>query len=622
MTATPIADYALLSDRRTAALVSRDGSVDWLCAPRFDSPALLGRLLDPGAGHWSVRPVDPDAEATRRYVDETMLLETTWTTATGTATVTDALATGGADDPHAIGAAAPRLLVRALECTGGEVEIAVEFAPRPEYGLVEPLVTAVEGGVVARGGADVVVLSCPTVLDVADATASGRLRLAAGDRMLLGLQHRTTAEPWPGPLPAEELDDALRATADAWRAWSRLHQNYRGPWRDLVHHSGRVLQALTYQPTGAVVAAATTSLPEQVGGERNWDYRYAWVRDASFTLEALWVAACPDEAHQFFDYLAASSAGQVLGGRDLQIMFGVGGEHDLSERTLPHLRGVAREPARPRRQRRLEPAADRRLRRAAGLRPTGSSPSSTRTTRVPPPGGSSSSRAPTRPRAGGGRRTRGSGRCAASPATSCTPSSCAGSRSTGPSPSPTRCARRTGFPPGGPRAEEIRAAILTEGWDDTGEVVHPVVRLRRPRRVHPDDRPRRLPPDRTTRGWLATVDAVADRLTDARGLVYRYRTASGSNADGLAGEEGTFLLCTFWLAQALAAAGQVARARTVFERAVRYVNDVGLLAEEVDPATGDLLGNFPQAFSHIGLVNAAWAIAQAEEATPRPRANF
>ena len=265
MTSTPIAEYALLSDRRTAALVSRDGSVDWLCAPRFDSPAVLGRLLDPGAGHWSVRPVDPDAEATRRYVDETMLLETTWTTATGTATVTDALATGGADDPHAIGAAAPRLLVRALECTGGEVEMALEFAPRPEYGLVEPLVTAVEGGVVARGGADVLVLSCPVALDVAGATASGRLRLAAGDRILLGVQHRTTAEPWPGPLPAEELDDALRATADAWRAWFRLHQNYRGPWRDLVHHSGRVLQALSYQPTGAVAAAATTSLPEQVG---------------------------------------------------------------------------------------------------------------------------------------------------------------------------------------------------------------------------------------------------------------------------------------------------------------------------------------------------------------------
>src|SRR5512133_4333187 len=149
MTTTPIADYALLSDRRTAALVSRDGSVDWLCAPRFDSPAGLGRLLDPAAGHWSLRPVARAAEATRRYVDETMVLETTWTTATGTATVTDALATGAVDDPHALGATAPRLLVRAVECVGGEVEMAVELAPRPEYGLVEPLVAVVEGGVVA-----------------------------------------------------------------------------------------------------------------------------------------------------------------------------------------------------------------------------------------------------------------------------------------------------------------------------------------------------------------------------------------------------------------------------------------------------------------------------------------
>ena len=258
---TPIAEYAMLSDRRTCALVSREGSVDWLCAPRFDSPAVLGRLLDPAAGHWSVRPTDPDAEATRRYIDETMLIETTWTTATGTATVTDALTTGSTDDPHTLGAAAPRLLVRALECIGGEVEMGVEFAPRPEYGLVEPLMTVVEGGVVARGGADVVVLSCPAPLEVSSATGSGRLRLAAGDRVLLGLQHRKTSEQWPVPLPAEELDDALCTTADAWRAWSRLHQNYRGPWRDLVHHSGRVLQALSYQPTGAVVAAATTSPP-------------------------------------------------------------------------------------------------------------------------------------------------------------------------------------------------------------------------------------------------------------------------------------------------------------------------------------------------------------------------
>ena len=161
----------------------------------------------------------------------------------------------------------------------------------------------------------------------------------------------------------------MRATVEAWRAWSQIHQSYQGPWRDLVHHSGRVLQALSYQPTGAVVAAPTTSLPEEPGGERNWDYRYSWVRDASFTLEALWVAACPDEAHQFFDYLAASSAGEVRGGRDLQIMFGVGGEHDLTERELHHLAGLAGQPPRAGGQRRLEPAPGRRLRRAARCGP-------------------------------------------------------------------------------------------------------------------------------------------------------------------------------------------------------------------------------------------------------------
>ena len=158
----PIADYALLSDRHTAALVSRTGSVDWLCAPRFDSPSLFGRLLDRGAGHFSLRPLDAAADVERRYVDETMVLETTWTTATGTLVVLDALATGdGGGDPHTLGANAPRALIRALECTAGQVEVAVEFAPRPEYGLVQPLLAAVPGGVMMRGGADVLALSCP-----------------------------------------------------------------------------------------------------------------------------------------------------------------------------------------------------------------------------------------------------------------------------------------------------------------------------------------------------------------------------------------------------------------------------------------------------------------------------
>ncbi|MGH3637005.1 MAG: glycoside hydrolase family 15 protein, partial [Mycobacterium sp.] len=339
MSTTPIADYALLSDRHTAALVSRNGSVDWLCQPRFDSPSVFARLLDAHAGHFAVRPHDPAAAVARRYLDGTMVLETTFTTASGRLVLRDALATGAASDPHQLGALAPRMLVRSLACTAGEVEVDVEFVPRPEYGVVTPLMSVIDGGLLARGGADVLLLCCPVSLDVADSAATGRFRMHEGDRLALALLHRTTSEALPELVSPAELDAALAATADAWRSWSQIHQRYDGPWRELVQHSGRVLQALTYQPTWAVVAAPTTSLPEETGGTRNWDYRYSWVRDASLTLEALWVAACPDEAEQFFDYLAVSSAGQLRAGEPLQIMFGIGGEHDLSERELAHLGG-------------------------------------------------------------------------------------------------------------------------------------------------------------------------------------------------------------------------------------------------------------------------------------------
>jgi GH15 family glucan-1,4-alpha-glucosidase len=396
----------------------------------------------------------------------------------------------------------------------------------------------------------------------------------------------------------------LEDTAEAWRTWSALHQSYTGPWVDLVRQSGRVLYGLTYWPTGAIVAAPTTSLPETEGGERNWDYRYAWVRDASFTLQALWVAACPDEADKFVEYITSAAASQVRTGTDLQIMFGIGGEHDLTERELPHLSGWrSSSPVRVGNgawsQRQLDVygelldaayvlreqldarsligsqffvdladlAARRWIEQDQGIWEVRGEPrhflysklmcwvALDRAIKL-------ADRFDAADHVDGWTRTR----------------------------------------------DEIADEILERGWNDevgaftqsfgsedldASSLMMPIVGF-----ISADD-PR----------MKATIDATAEHLTDDRGLVYRYLAH-----DGLKGEEGTFLLCTFWLAQAQALAGELDKAKATFTTAIGYCNDLGLLAEEVDPKSGELLGNFPQAFSHIGLVNAAWAIFEAERA--------
>ena len=338
MDGLPIGDYALLSDCRSAALVSRAGSVDWLCFPRFDAPSVFCRLLDPAGGRFAIRPAG-DFRASRAYLDQTMVLETTFRAEAGTAVLTDALAVGRNDRGHHLGAGSPGVLLRRLECTDGELEIEVTYAPRPEYGLIHPILEAVPGGLAARGGAGRLLLSGPVSFLLDGATATARLHLTAGQTVMFALQHGQMQEPPLEAWDASQMADRLADTVAGWRSWSAIHQTYEGPWRDLVHHSGRVLQALTFAPTGAIVAAPTTSLPETIGGERNWDYRYTWVRDASLTMEALWVAACPDEANKFFGFLADAAASQLQRGTDLQIMFGIGGERDLSERELPHLAG-------------------------------------------------------------------------------------------------------------------------------------------------------------------------------------------------------------------------------------------------------------------------------------------
>ncbi|MDQ6650526.1 MAG: glycoside hydrolase family 15 protein [Actinomycetota bacterium] len=606
MSTVPIADHALLSDCHSAALVTRAGSVDWLCFPRFDGTSVFGRLLDDAAGHWSVRPAGQAGTASRHYVDRTMVLETTFQTPDGTLVLVDALAMGPDNTGHRLGQGAPHLLLRRVSCPVGEVEVDLEYAPRPEYGLIHPLLDAVEGGVTARGGADWLVLSTPEPLELDGSTARGTFRLSAGESVVFGLQ-RSTLEQDPARVwSQDDLSERLDATVAAWQSWSDLHQNYVGPWQDLVHHSGRVLQALTYQPSGAIVAAVTTSLPEAVGGERNWDYRFAWVRDASFTMEALWVAACPDEAIDFFAYMTTAAAGSI--GRDsaLQIMFGVGGEHDLSERELGHLSGW-RDSAPVRvgngawNQSQIDVYGELL---GAAHRLADQLDDVDDNTRAFLVSLADIAAIRWREKDQGIWEVRGEPRHFLYSKVMCWVALDRAVALAERLHATDRVAEWTR------NRDEIRAAVLAEGWSesagaftqyfgsedlDGSNLMLAIVGFL------PADDPR----------MLATIDATEQRLTDANGLVYRYHAAGG--VDGLAGDEGTFLLCTFWLAQALALAGQTERARVAFERACSYVNDVGLLAEEVDVDTGELLGNFPQAFSHIGLVNAAYAISEAEK---------
>src|SRR4051794_28867776 len=333
----PIADYGLLADCNSAALVDRAGSIDWLCLPRYDSDAIFARLLDPGAGHWSIRPAGAFTSE-RRYLPGTLVIETTFTTVTGTVRLRDAMAFAEGQRGHDLGYDAPHELLRDVEGAEGEVELVMELAPRPEYGLIRPLIRPQDGGARTFGSGRVSV--CASVpLEVADATMRAAFTVRAGEQLGFSLRWASPEDRMaPAPTSAERVGERIDDTVAAWRSWEAEHDVYQGSHHDLVQHSARVLKGLTYRPTGAIVAAPTTSLPETVGGERNWDYRFSWIRDSSLTLEALYIGACSDEAEEFISFMTSSAGGRA-GEGSLQIMYGIGGEHDLSERSLPHLRG-------------------------------------------------------------------------------------------------------------------------------------------------------------------------------------------------------------------------------------------------------------------------------------------
>ena len=604
MSNTAIADHALLSDRHSSALVDRSGSVEWLSFPRFDSPSVFGRLLSPDAGHWSITPSGEWTSA-RRYLDRTLVLETTFTTATGVLVLTDLLALGPNNGGHRLGTNVPHLLVRHVACRSGSVEVNISYAPRPEYGLVTPLLAQVDGGVTARGGAEWLVLTAPLDLQLERGTAYGQLTLNAGQTIHLAL-HRSTLEQTPAHIWSEsELAATVNASVADWQSWSDIHQTYDGPWRDLVWTSGRVLQGLSFQPSGAIVAAATTSLPEVVGGERNWDYRYSWVRDASFTMQALWVAACPDEASNFFEFMTTAAASSIGPHMGLQIMFGVGGEHDLTERELNHLTGW--QDSRPVRvgngawnQRQIDVYGEVLGAAAQLSEHIDTIDEDTRRFLI---ACAEAAAASWTEKDRGIWEVRGDPQHFVYSKVMCW---VALDRAIALSDLLHTEDRVDSWKQ---QRDQIWETVIREAWSneagaftqyigstalDAANLMMAIVGF--------------LPA--TDPRMLATIDAIEERLTDDRGLVYRYRNEDA--IDGLAGDEGTFLLCTFWLAEALALADQVDRARAVFERAAAFANDLGLLAEEVNADTGELLGNFPQAFSHIGLVNAAWEISEAE----------
>jgi GH15 family glucan-1,4-alpha-glucosidase len=600
-----IGDYALLSDCQGSALVGRDGSIDWACLPRFDSPAVFARLLDPGAGRWRLGPTGP-CEVSRAYVAGTMVLRTEFRTSTGTVAVTDAMAFAADERGHRIGRRSPHVIVRRVEGIAGTVAVNVELSPRAGYGLTEPVLVAEAGGLRARGGPSSYVVSSEVPLEVRASDATAAVTVSAADRVHFAL---LVVSPWEPPPPfftAAEMASMVEATVAGWRSWSGLHQAYEGPYADMVHHSGRVLQALTYAPTGAIVAAPTTSLPEAIGGSRNWDYRFCWVRDASLTLEALWVAACPDEAADFFTFLATAAGGRLRDGKHLQILYGVGGERLVPEHELTHLLGYRG--SRPVRigngawdQAQLDVYGE--LLSAAWLLADQVGEFDAITARFLVDVADAAA-ARWEEADQGIWELRGPPRhfvysklmcwVALDRAIRLAKALGAGERVAG-----WTTAR-----------EQVRQAIEGKAWSERAgafaqsfgsDDLDASALMLLITGFLPASDPR----------MRATVGAIAGRLTDERGFVYRYRSP-----DGLAGAEGTFTVCTFWLVQCLAELGEVGRARELFERVAGFANDVGLFSEELDPTTGEALGNLPQAFTHIGLVNAAWAIARAEGIAP------
>ena len=579
---TPLEDYAIIGDCETVALVSRRGSIDWLCWPRFDSGACFAALLGTSEhGRWLLEAVDADAQTTRQYRPNTLILETTIVTREGTVTVIDFMPLRGRNSD----------VVRLVRGDRGKVEMRTELVLRFDYGHTVPWVSKLPDGTFrAIAGPDMVVMHTPVALHGEDLTTIGTFTVEAGTSVPLVLTHGPSHQP---PPEAIDVDASLKATEDFWTEWAARNQS-RGDWEEAVTRSLITLKALTYAPTGGMVASPTTSLPEKLGGVRNWDYRFCWLRDSTLTLLALMNAGYYDEAQAWRDWLLRAAAGSPS---QLQIMYGLGGERRLLEYEVPWLPGYERStPVR------IGNAAHGQLQLDVFGEVVDTLFQGKR----------------------GGLETR---------------------------PPDWNFLRAIlehleqvwNRPDEG--IWEIRGAsqhftyskimawvALDRGIRaiEVNKVEGPVDRWREVRqRIHAEVCERGYDSERgtfvqsygsknldasllliPTTGFLPATDArvrgtieAVERHLFVDGFVRRYDTHATD--DGLPAGEGAFLACSFWLVDALRLSGREADARQLFERLLGLRNDVGLLSEQYDTETKRLVGNFPQAFSHIALVNSA-----------------
>ncbi len=605
---TPIADYAFLSDCHTGALIAPDGAIDWLCVPRFDAPSVFGSLLDRGAGSFRVGPFGINVPVARAYDPGTNVLVTTWRTRSGWIQVRDALTMGprrGEDTvtPHTRPPAdddADHLLVRTVECLDGEVEVELVCEPVFDYGR-EPAEWSLSGTdrhtADATGAGQTIRLQTDMALGIEGNRVRARHVLKDGERLFCSL---SWAEELASPADVDDAAARLATTVRFWRNWVDRARIPDHMWREPIQRSALAIKGLTYMPTGATVAALTTSLPETPGGERNWDYRYTWIRDSTFTLQALhwleldWEA---DEYMQFVADLEPNADGS------LQIMYGIDGRRDLTESTRDDLSGYAG--ARP--VRIGNGAFDQRQNDVFGAALDSILLHTQRSQRLPrrlwpivQTQAENALRVWREPDQGIW-EARGAPQHYVSSKLMCWVAM-------------DRAAKLAGIRGAdelasswGEAAHEIKADILEHGVDARGV-------LRQHYETDALDASTLLA---AIFGFLpgdderlrASVLAIADELTE-HGFVLRYKT--GETDDGLSGKEGTFLICSFWLVSALAIIGELQRARDLMERLLREASPLGLYAEEFDADTSRHLGNFPQAFSHLALIEAAARIILAE----------